>query len=47
MAVIIMQECELYQYTLFTGSILLLASLFFNIKYRKKIKNAWKMKTDS
>ncbi|WP_230973301.1 GGDEF domain-containing protein [Sulfurimonas hydrogeniphila] len=38
MAVIIMQECELYQYTLFTGSILLLASLFFNIKYRKKIK---------
>ena len=34
----VMQECKLYQYYIIVTVALLLISLFFNIKYRKKIK---------
>jgi len=38
MVVTVMQGCELYQYYIIVTAALLFISLFFNIKYRKKIK---------
>ncbi len=42
MAVIIMQECELYQYSVLLLVVLLVLSLFFNFKQRKNIKKRQK-----